>query len=178
MWIDHLPLQSVSPQSPLTMCSTRRARRNRWAPPAAASSQSDECHGGKRSDLTFTFKLFLFVGASFTAANQWRDGQAAAGAGETERQLLYLRSGAASFVGCICWYVKQRRPTNGAFISWIWRLHQMDPARPSLSQNAVWPGFWSVWDDEVTMGGASCHHQLMRQKLRHGQLMMQHWHLP
>lgn len=62
-------------------------------------------NGGKQSDLTFTFKLFLFVGASFTAANQWRDGQAAAGAGETERPLLCLWSGAASFVGCICWQI-------------------------------------------------------------------------
>lgn len=49
MWIDHLPLQSVSPQSPLTMCSTQRPRRNRWAPLAAASRkcrdrQADECH--------------------------------------------------------------------------------------------------------------------------------------
>lgn len=137
---------------------------------------------GKQSDLTFTFKLFLFVGASLTAANQWRDGQAAAGAGETERPLLCLWSGAA-FVGRLCyircnkavpiWRLLQRRPTNGTFISWIWRLHQMDPAWPSLSHNTVWPGFLSVWDDEMTMGGTSCHHQLMRQKLMHGQLMMQ-----
>lgn len=71
------------------------------------------------------------------------------------------------------WEFPQMWWINSAFISRVWRLHQMDSLRPSISQNALRPGFFSRREDGVTMGRTGCHRQPTRREMRWGQPMTQ-----